>query len=129
MARKVGYGNPPEHARWRKGQSGNPSGRPKKRPNFMDDLLTEMAEVIQVTESGKVRKITKQRALIKALTAGGIKGNARAASLLMAWCARAIEANPELQTPTEMSDADRKIVEDYLDRQVQLRLAQRKEGE
>ena len=28
---QVGYGNPPVHARFQKGQSGNPGGRPKKK--------------------------------------------------------------------------------------------------
>ena len=31
---RVGYGNPPLHSRWRPGQSGNPSGRPKGRRSF-----------------------------------------------------------------------------------------------
>ena len=112
-----------------KGQSGNPKGRPKKPANFADDLKAELAEVIQVTEGGKVRRITKQRALIKALTAGGIKGNARAASLLINCCARVIEADPEGQAQAEIDAKDRKIIEDYLERQVQLRLAKQRGGE
>jgi hypothetical protein len=28
---QVGYGNPPVHTRFRKGQSGNPGGRPKRK--------------------------------------------------------------------------------------------------
>jgi Family of unknown function (DUF5681) len=126
---KVGYRCPPESARWRKGQSGNPNGRPKKPANFADDLLSELAEFIQVTEGGKVRRITKQRALIKALTAGGIKGNARAASLLISWLARVIEGGPEGHALAEIDAKDRKIVEDYLERQVQLRLAKQTGGE
>jgi hypothetical protein len=129
MARKVGYARPPESARWRKGQSGNPSGKRKKPANFADDLMAELGEVIQVTEGGKVRRITKQRALIKALTAGGIKGNPRAAALLISWCARLIEGDPEGQARAELDAKDRKIFEDYLERQVQLQLAQQRGGE
>lgn len=127
MAKNVGYKSPPEHSRFRKGQSGNPSGRPKRPANFGDDLMAELAEVIDIQEGGKRKRITKQRALIKALTAGGIKGNARAASLLMGWCARVIEQEPDLQPPREMTAEDRKIAEAYLERQVELRLAQKKE--
>jgi hypothetical protein len=29
MAKKTGYGNPPEETKWKKGESGNPDGRPK----------------------------------------------------------------------------------------------------
>jgi len=129
MVKKVGYGSPPEQSRFRKGQSGNPYGRPKRPAQFGDDLMAELAEVIQITEAGKVKRITKQRALIKALTAGGIKGNARAASLLMGWCAKVIEADPGVSAEAAALGAeDRKIVEDYLERQVQLRLARQKGG-
>ncbi len=65
---------------------GNPSGRPKRAANFADDLMAKLAEVIQVTERGKVKRITKQRVLIEALTAGGIEGDRRAANLLISWC-------------------------------------------
>lgn len=125
---KVGYKSPPEHSRFRKGQSGNPSGRPKRPADFGDDLMAELAEVIEIQEGGKRKRITKQRALIKALTAGGIKGNARAAALLMGWCARVIEREPDLQPDADLTAEDRKIVEAYLERQVELRLAQKKGG-
>lgn len=129
MADRVGYRRPPQHTRWRKGQSGKPSGRPKRAASFADDLMAELSEVIQVTEGGKVKRITKRRALIKALTANSLKGNARAASLLFSLCARVIEGNPDDEAQAELSAKDRKIVEAYLERQVQLKLAKQKGGE
>jgi hypothetical protein len=129
MDRKVGYASPPKHSQFAKGQSGNPSGRPKRPRAFGDDLMAELAEVIEITEGGRRKRITKQRALIKALTAGGIKGNARAASLLMGWCARVIEAEGGNDSAEGLSAEDRKIVEDYLERQVQLRLAAKGESD
>ena len=129
MASKVGYKSPPQHSRYRKGQSGNPSGRPKRPAEFGDDLMAELAEVIEISEGGKRKRITKQRALIKALTAGGIKGNARAAALLMGWCARVIEAEPTLTPEADLTDEDRQIVEAYLERQVELRLAKKGGGQ
>jgi hypothetical protein len=87
--------------------------------------MAELAEVIEIQEGGKRKRITKQRALIKALTAGGIKGNARAASLLMGWCARVIEQEPDLSPTGDLTAEDRKIIEGYLERQVQLRLSQK----
>jgi hypothetical protein len=50
MADRVGYRRPPEHTRWRKGRSGNPTGRPKRATSFADDLIAELSEIIQVTE-------------------------------------------------------------------------------
>lgn len=129
MANRVGYRRPPERTRWRKGQSGNPTGRPKSAPSFADDLIAELSEVIQVTEGGKLKRMTKRRALIKALTAGSLKGDARATSLLFSLCARVIESHPDEQAQAEVSAKDRSIVEAYLERQLQLRLAKQKGGE
>lgn len=126
MADDVGYGRPPKHARWKKGQSGNPRGRPKGKRDVGAELLDELGELIQITEGGRTRSITKLRALVKSLTARGIKGDTRAASLVLTWWARQIAASPEAEP--DLSPEDRKIVEDYLDRQVELRLAKRKEG-
>jgi Family of unknown function (DUF5681) len=126
---KIGYRRPPSHSRWRKGRSGNPTGRPKSAGNFADDLIAELSEMIRITEGAKVRRITKRRALVKSLTSASLKGNARAASLLISLSARVIEADPHGQAQAELSARDRKVVEDYLERQVQLRLAKERGSE
>jgi Family of unknown function (DUF5681) len=128
MAANAGYGHPPQHSRWKKGQSGNPRGRPRGgKRDVGDELLAELGELIQITEGGRTRSITKLQALFKSLTARGIKGDTRAASLVLTWWARKIAANP--QAEPDLSAEDRKIVEEYLDRQVELRLAKRKGDE
>lgn len=121
----IGYGKPPKHSRWRKGQSGNPRGRPKRSPDVHADLIAELNEIIQITEGGVSKRITKQRALFKALMTGGIKGDVRAASTLIGMAARHIEAGHGTPDP-DISAAEQKMVEDYLNRQVELRLAQKK---
>ncbi len=51
----VGYGKPPQHTRFRKGQSGNPTGRPKGARNLKTELLEELQEQILVREGGPGR--------------------------------------------------------------------------
>ena len=79
----VGYGKPPMHTRFKLGQTGNPQGRPKGSKNLKTDLLEELAETMRITEGGQERRISKQRALIKAQVARGIKGNDRAAAKIL----------------------------------------------
>ena len=79
----VGYGKPPMHTRFKLGQTGNPQGRPKGSKNLKTDLLEELAETMRITEGGRERRISKQRALIKAQVARGIKGNDRAAAKIL----------------------------------------------
>jgi hypothetical protein len=55
----VGYGKPPRNAGFKKGQFGNPRGRPKKDLPAL--LLAALSEPVFVTIDGKRRKITSPR--------------------------------------------------------------------
>ena len=56
---KTGYCNPPQHSRFKKGQSGNPKGRPKGRPNLATVLENTLREKVVVQENGRRKTITK----------------------------------------------------------------------
>jgi transcription initiation factor IIF auxiliary subunit len=76
----VGYGRPPVHSRFRKGQSGNPSGRRRyTESERAKQLLREEANrLISVREGGSVVRITALRAMIRNLLLLAAKGNASA---------------------------------------------------
>lgn len=61
--------------RWKKGESGNPNGRPRKLPE-LDKLL---ADVLGEEKDG----ITAGEAILKALRAKASKGDVRAAEVLL----------------------------------------------
>jgi hypothetical protein len=127
MTKPIGYGNPPEHGQFKKGRSGNPSGRPKRAPKIEADVCAELAQTITINEGGRTRRITKQRALIKGHTARAIKGDARSAKLILDILARTVVEEAGGDGEARLTATEKQIVEDYLEAQVEQRLAQRKE--
>jgi len=116
MTDVTGYKRPPAASRWKKGQSGNPSGRKRGTANLKTDLIAEMSEVIQISEGGNPRRITKQRALLKSLTAGAIKGDPRAAHLILNLLARVLEDDRLPIASRPVSAEDEAILKAFLNR-------------
>lgn len=75
---KVGYGKPPEHTRFKKGQSGNPKGARGRLPSLQKVLEKELNRKITVTEGGATRRITVVEGLTKRLIAKGLGGDRNA---------------------------------------------------
>ena len=74
----VGYGKPPAQTRFKKGKSGNPTGRPKGTPNFATALERALAEPVVVNEGGQRRTVTKLVATATQLANKATMGDARA---------------------------------------------------
>jgi hypothetical protein len=111
-----GHGHPPKHTQFKKGQSGNPKGRPKKVSSFKADLAAELQEKLSLTENGKERKISKQRAFCKTLVAAAIKKDIRAVNALLA-CMRYFGVGGEVQTAENVDLDDLDLLETYLAQQ------------
>ena len=106
----VGYKRPPSQTRFRPGHSGNPTGRPKRKPTFRAALLQELA----ATMPGKdpQRAGSKLQALVKTLVDTAIAGDARAQSLLIGALARMGDAEEHEATP--LTADDRQILDAYM---------------
>ncbi len=64
-ARRRGYKNPPEEHQFKKGQSGNPKGRPKGSKNLANLYMDILEEEVVAKDGGKQKKMTKQEALVR----------------------------------------------------------------
>lgn len=78
----VGYGKPPKHTQWQKGQSGNPSGKKTKVESFIDKIKKVAMEELLVHKSGAPQAMSYLDAAIYALFAKAQSGNTQALKLL-----------------------------------------------
>ena len=101
----VGYRHPPAEARFRKGQSGNPAGRPKgsrnkprsERERIRSLLLEEAYRPIKVNENGTEITMPMAQAVIRSLTVAAVKGDARAQAMFL----KAVSASEEEEAAME----------------------------
>jgi hypothetical protein len=107
----VGYCNPPEHTRFRKGLSGNPNGRPKGALNMATMLARTLRERVVVNENGGRKTVTKLEAALKQLIDKATSGELKALQLLSALVRSAEER--EIQEPVANSvldEVDEKVI-------------------
>ncbi len=71
----VGHGKPPEHTRFKKGQSGNAKGRPKGAKSTQAILEAELDRTISITENGRLRNVTMRELIIRSNVAKAAKGS------------------------------------------------------
>jgi hypothetical protein len=74
--KKIGFGFPPETTRWKKGQSGNPKGRPKSKSETLQDAAEILNQPIKArTPNGGTVKLDGIEAAYLALCKKGLKGH------------------------------------------------------
>jgi Family of unknown function (DUF5681) len=104
----IGYGKPPEYTRFKKGQSGNPRGRPKKQPK---DVAAHMADLLDekqtVRMNGKTVVMTGDELMARRLMEKAMKGDAKAFEKVHQLKAQHLEAE---QRRADRESANKEIV-------------------
>ncbi len=116
-AKQVGYRNPPEATRFKKGQSGNPKGRRKGSLNVATVCAQTLREKVIVNENGRRKTITKLEAAIKQFVNKAASGDLRALQLLVS-LSREAETRESQPQPNSLalSESDQKVMEGIMKR-------------
>ncbi|MBB4258788.1 DUF5681 domain-containing protein [Bradyrhizobium sp. CIR3A] len=104
----VGYGKPPKERRFKPGQSGNPSGRPKKCLSLIELVAHEVKRKRPIVEDGQRLRIETDRVLVKRLIDLALKGNLNALRLMMT----VIQQIREIESARIERDYDARSIEE-----------------
>jgi len=117
-AGNVGYANPPKSARFPKGKSGNPSGRPPGASNMATVIEKALNETVTITEPGRAkRKITKRQAIAKQMVNKAAQGDARVTQQLLTALRHMENGVPLAPAPTwAFTEDDEKVIDQVVQR-------------
>ena len=111
---KRGYKNPPVEHQFKKGKSGNPKGRPRKKTKQHSDpgldlivsVHRELRKSVFVQENGKHREITKLDAFSAQLVAQSVNGKPSQQKMLLSLLTLDRHEETEQQTLEQLHSHD-----------------------
>ena len=115
---KRGYKNPPVEHQFKKGKSGNPKGRPRKKTKQHSDpgldlivsVYRELRKSVFVQENGKHREITKLDAFSAQLVAQSVNGKPSQQKMLLSLLMLDRHEETEQQTLEQLQSYDEDLL-------------------
>lgn len=92
---EIGYSKPPKQTRFKKGRSGNPTGRPKGSKSLKTFLMAALEEKVIVNENGLSKQISKREAAAKQLANRAAMGDLPTIKVLAQYLAGVEEQEEE----------------------------------
>jgi hypothetical protein len=108
---EVGYRKPPQHTRFKPGQSGNPRGRPKPDKSLGAALNDALKAKVKLRGNGKERSVSSLDAYFSRVVVDAIQGKASAQRLLPALMERFLPINAYAAPAAKGEDARAKLFE------------------
>jgi hypothetical protein len=108
---EVGRGKPPKHTQFKKGQSGNPRGRPRGAKNLATLVGEALDQKVTITEQGRRRKISKREAIITQLVNRSASADLKATTILLGMMQEIERRTGASTEPAALSEADRQVLQ------------------
>ena len=113
-----GYKNPPKAHQFKKGKSGNPKGRPRKKKQSSSDpgldliasVHRELRKSVFVQENGKHREISKLDAFSAQLVAQSVNGKPSQQKMLLSLLMLDTHEETEKQTLEQLQSHDEDLL-------------------
>jgi hypothetical protein len=81
---EIGYGKPPAKSRFPAGVSGNPKGRPRRKPFGLAEIIGGALNApIEYRDKDRIRAISRHELILKMLIDRAVKGNLKYADLVL----------------------------------------------
>lgn len=112
----AGYRRLPRGIPFRKGQSGNPGGRPKGARSLSTVVRAALGEKVEVTVNGRPRRISKLEAAIIQLANRAAQGDEGATRDVIALAATAEDRAPTADAAWRPGTGDKIVIADLLRR-------------
>lgn len=109
----VGYGKPPRKTRFRKGHSGNPSGRPKRARNVETMFREELKRSLPITENGRTRRLPAVQIAIRKQVHDAILGKPHASRALIDAAERYLPTDSDAAVQG-LSQQDKELLKNFL---------------
>lgn len=115
---RVGYRSPPKSTQFKKGESGNPKGRPKGSRSLQTILVQELKSNVTIHENGRSMTVKKGEVIVKRMVNKAMDGDHKAANLVMG-VSQQHELQEALKEPSVMETLpqdDRAVMQSLMER-------------
>jgi hypothetical protein len=110
----VGYGRPPKATQFKRGQSGNPKGRPKGTRPVGAVLQEILGQKIAVTENGRTRRLPALEVMLRRLANDAMRSEPVALKLILSLFDRYGDSPEAGIRFDEVLAEDKAILENFL---------------